>query len=269
MIASTKDGKEIYYDVFGNSAAVTTIVFLNGLTQSTDSWALVTPYFKDNYRIVLIDLIFQGKSEKTGSWRNFDQHAEDVISVLDAIGASKAVLSGISYGSMVAQHLAVNFPSRIEALVLISTFAHKTPYYEAIELSWWRALEVGGYNLMLDIMLPTVLSEGYFANPLVSIQKMKEARKEANENSQAIFNLMMATRERPDYRKDLEKINVPCIVIQGEKDFLLPVHLASEVHQHIKGSTLLIIPNAGHTLNLEYVPETVKAIKDFLMQIKK
>ena len=269
MITSTKDGKEIYYDVFGKKDATKTLVFLNGLTQSTDSWALITPYFKEDFRIVLIDLIFQGKSEKTGSWRNFDQHAEDVLCVLDAIGAQTVLLAGISYGSMVAQHLAVAFPLRVEALILISTFAHKTPYYEAIELSWWRALEVGGYNLMLDIMLPTVLSEGYFANPLVSIQKMKEARKEANENSQAIFNLMMATRERPDYRKELEKIKVPCIVIQGEKDFLLPVHLASAVHQHIKGSSLHIIPNAGHTLNLEFVPETVAAIKGFLMQIKK
>lgn len=268
MITVTVDGKDIFYEVFGKKDAANTLVFLNGLTQSTESWAFVTPAFKEDYRIVLIDLIFQGKSEKTGSWRNFDQHAYDVIQVLNAVGARGVILAGISYGSLVAQHLTHNFPERVKALVLISTFAHKTPYYEAIELSWWRALEVGGYNLMLDIMLPTVLSETYFANPLVSIQKMKDARKEVNDNSQAIFNLMKATRERGDYRKYLMKLDVPCIVIQGEKDFLLPVHLASEVHRHIKGSSLHIIPNAGHTLNLEFVPELVAAIKGFLNQIK-
>lgn len=268
MITVTQDGKDIFYDVFGKKDAEQTLVFLNGLTQSTDSWAFVTPAFKADYRIVLIDLIFQGKSEKTGHWRNFDQHANDVVHVLNAVGVKQVLLAGISYGSLVAQHLAHNYPERVKALILISTFAHKTPYYEAIELSWWRALEAGGYNLMLDIMLPSVLSESYFANPLVSIQKMKEARKEVNENSQAIFNLMMATKQREDYRQELQKLNVPCIVIQGERDFLLPVHLASEVHRNIKGSSLHIIPNAGHTLNLEFVPELIAAMKNFLDQIK-
>lgn len=268
MFTSSSDGKQIFFDVFGAKDASHTIIFLNGLTQSTDSWALFTPYFKQDYRVVLMDFVFQGKSDKNGHWRNFDQHAIDVDSVLKAIGVNRAIVAGISYGSLVAQHFALLYPNKTEALILISTFAHKTPYYEAIELSWWRALEVGGYNLMLDIMLPTVLSETYFANPLISIQKMKETRKEINENAQAIFNLMRATREREDYREKLTAIKSPCLIVQGEKDFLLPVHMASEVHRSITGSQLHIIPNAGHTLNLEHITETAGAIKLFLQQIK-
>lgn len=263
MFCKTTDNLNIYFEVQGNEQAQDTIVFLNGLSQSTIAWALTTPAFRQDYKIVLMDFIFQGQSDKSGEWRNFDQHARDVISVLDHLKIGKAVIAGLSYGSLVAQHLGVNHGPRISKLILLSTFAHKTPYYDAIELSWWRALEFGGYNLMLDIMLPSVLSEAYFKNPLISIELMKQARQEANDDKQALFKLMRATKERPDYRPELTKIKVPSLVIQGEKDILFPVHMANEVAKAIPGCKLEIIPNAGHTLNLEAIPQMVKLIREF------
>ena len=266
MFCKTTDNLNIYFEVQGNENARETLVFLNGLSQSTVSWMLTTPYFKNEYRIVLIDFIFQGQSDKIGEWRSFDIHARDVISVLDYLKIDKAIVAGLSYGSLVAQHLAINHGNRISKLLLISTFAHKTPYYDAIELSWWRALEFGGYNLMLDIMLPSVLSENYFLNPLIPIDLMKQTRQEANEDKQALFKLMRATKERIDYRPELKKITVPTIVIQGEKDLLLPVHMAGEVAKAIPNSQFKVIPHVGHTLNLEAVPQMVAIIKDFLKQ---
>lgn len=265
MKCKTIDDLNIYYEVQGNVSALETLVFLNGLTQSTVSWLFVLPYFKEKYKIILLDFIFQGQSDKAEHWRDFDQHANDVKHVLQQEKINKATIIGLSYGSMVAQNFAVNHPTFVNKLILISTFAHKTPYYEAIELSWWRALEFGGYNLMLDIMLPSVLSEDYFSHPIIPIQLMKDARLDAQQNKQAIFNLMQATKERKDYRPNLEKINVPTLIIQGEKDLLLPVHLANEVHKHIKNSEFKIVANAGHTLNLEHVPEVCGYVKEFLL----
>jgi 3-oxoadipate enol-lactonase len=264
MTCKTPDQLDLYYEVQGNPKSAETLVFLNGLTQSTLAWFFFLPYFKERYKIILLDFIFQGQSSKSGSWRTFDQHAADVRAVLEQESIQKATLVGLSYGSLVAQHFAVLYPKRLHKLALLSTFAHKTPYYDAIELSWWRALELGGYNLMLDIMLPSVLSENYFANPVIPIQTMKEARKETNESSEAIFNLMRATKEREDYRKQLENIKTPTLIIQGEKDLLLPVHLAKEVQKHIPGSVLKVIPHAGHTLNLEHVHEVCGEIKKFM-----
>lgn len=264
MICKTKDNLSIYYEVQGNIHSVETIVFLNGLTQSTMAWLLVLPYFKSRYKIILMDFIFQGQSDKEAEWRNFDQHASDVKAVLEQENISKASIIGLSYGSLVAQHFALLYASTTKKLVLVSTFAHKTPYYNAIELSWWRALEMGGYNLMLDVMLPNVLSEAYFANPLIPIEMMKEARKELNQSAESIFKLMHATKERKDYREELKNVKSPTLIIQGEKDLLLPVHMAEEVHKSITGSKLIIIKNAGHTLNLEHVSEVSQYINEFL-----
>lgn len=264
MICKTQDNLDIYYDVQGNLQSQETLVFLNGLTQSTVSWYFVLPYFKEKYKLILIDFVFQGQSTKDAEWRTFDTHAQDVSTVLKNEKISKATIIGLSYGSLVAQHFAVLYPQQLNKLILVSTFAHKTPYYEAIELSWWRALEFGGYNLMLDIMLPSVLSENYFSKPIIPIELMKESRKDLNQSKEAIFNLMRATKERKDFRKELEKITAQTLIIQGEKDLLLPVHLANEVHLHIKNSKFEIIKNAGHTLNLEHVPEVCQHIISFL-----
>ncbi len=268
MICKTTDGLDLYYEVQGNAQANEMIVFLNGLTQSTAAWLLFVPVFKEKYKIILLDFIFQGQSSRTGDWRNFDIHARDVVAVLDKESITKCTIIGISYGSLVAQHFAILFPSFLKRLILISTFAHKTPYYEAVELSWWRSLEVGGYNLMLDIMLPSVLSENYFSNPLVPINKIKSGRKDLNLSADAIFKLMQATKERKDFRKSLQKINTPTLIIQGEKDLLLPVHLAEEVQANIKNSKLVVIKNAGHTLNLERFDEVTQVIQEFLDQVE-
>lgn len=263
MYCKTNDNLNIYYEIHGNEQALKTIVFLNGLSQTTLVWVLTVPYFKEQYKIILIDFIFQGQSDKTGEWRNFDQHAQDVVTILNHLKIESAIIAGLSYGSLVAQHLAVHFPQRLSHLILMATFAHKTPYYEAIELSWWRALEFGGYPLMLDIMLPSVLSEQYFTNPLIPIEMMKQARQELNEDKQALFKLMRATKERGDYRSELKKIKTPTLVIQGEKDALFPPHMAKEVAQAISGARLEIIPFAGHTLNLEAVPAMSQLIANF------
>lgn len=264
MFCKTKDNLNIYYEVQGNLNAPNTIVFLNGLSQSTLSWVLTTPFFKDDYKIVLLDFIFQGQSDKTGEWRDFDKHASDTLRVLDELKIDKVILAGLSYGSLVAQHFAVLYPQRVQKLILLSTFAHKTPYYDAIELAWGRALEVGGYALMLDIMLPSVLSEEYFKNPLIPIELMKQARQEVNGEKEALLKLMKATKDREDYRNELNRITAPTLVIQGEKDLLFPPHMATEVAKNIKGSVLKIIPAAGHTLNLEAVPVMCKLMKEFI-----
>lgn len=264
MYCKTSDKLNLYYEVTGNLQSSSTLVFLNGLSQSTLAWVLTTPHFKNDHRIVLLDFIFQGQSDKNSEMRDFDQHAADMKCVLDELKISKATIIGLSYGSLVAQHFALLYPKLVEKLVLMSTFAHKTPYFEAIEIAWGRAVEVGGYPLLFDIMLPSVLGEEYFKNPIIPIDLMRQTRTEANNDSQALLKLMRATKERPDYREKLKGIKAPTLILHGEKDLLLLPHMAVEVNKHIPGSKLEIIHGVGHTLNLEAIPQSVAHIKKFL-----
>jgi 3-oxoadipate enol-lactonase len=265
MILKTSDHYNLYYEITGNPQSTETLVFLNGLSQSTVAWFFMLPYFKEKYKIILVDFIFQGQSSKDAESRSFDRHAQDIKELLDELKIEKANVAGLSYGSLVAQHFALLYPKTTNKLVLMSTFAHKTPYYDAIEIAWWHALKAGGYSLMLDVMLPSVLSENYFKNPIIPIDLMKQARTDANNDSAALFKLMTATKERPDYRPLLKGITSPTLIIHGEKDLLLSVQMATEVHKAIPNSILEIIPNVGHTLNLEAAAQTSQLILNFLI----
>jgi pimeloyl-ACP methyl ester carboxylesterase len=263
MLGKTSDNKSIYYEIHGNVNARQTLVFLNGLSQSTVAWGFMIPFFASNYRIVLLDFIFQGESDKTGEVRDFDQHAQDVISILNTINIDKAIFIGLSYGSLVAQHLGVNHSERVDKLCLLSTFAHKTPYYEAIELSWRRALDFGGYSLMLDVMLPFVLSNSYFTHPIIPIEMLKAARKDLVDAA-SLNKLMDATHARKDYREQLRKIKAPSLVIHGRQDTLFTVDLGQAVADYIPNSKFVVIENAGHTLNLEEVKLVSETILNFI-----
>lgn len=263
MFCKTEDNKSIYFEFKGNSQAKETLVFLNGLSQTSLSWGFMLPYFEEKYRILVLDFIFQGQSDKTGEMRDFNQHANDVLCIINSLKIEKATLIGLSYGSLVAQHFAVNYPERIDKLCLLSTFAHKTPYYEAVELSWRRALDLGGYALMLDVMLPFVLSNSYFTHPIIPIDLMKAARQDLTDAA-SLQKLMDATHARKDFREELKKIKAHTIVIHGRQDTLFTVDLGKSVADNIPNSVFVVLENAGHTLNLEEVQLVSKTILNFI-----
>jgi len=263
MFCKTLDNKNIYFEITGNTESSDTIVFLNGLSQTTLAWSLVIPYFEKTHKILLIDFIFQGQSDTESEVRDFNTHSKDVLCVIENLQLQNVNLIGLSYGSLVAQHFAVLFPEKINKIILISTFAHKTAYYEAIELSWKKSLEFGGYSLMLDVMLPYVLSDVYFENPLIPIDFFKTSKKDLV-SSKSLAKLMQATAERKDFRDELKKISCETLVIHGRLDGLFPVYLGQEVANQIKNSKFIIIENAGHTLNIEKVDEVSKIMLDFL-----
>jgi 3-oxoadipate enol-lactonase len=257
------DGVTMHYEVHGEKDNNKTIVLLNGLSQATLAWTAILPALVKDHRIILLDLVFQGQSGVSEKHRSFDEHANDVCSLLNHLDIIDAIICGISYGGAVAQHLAVNHPSKIKGLILVSTFSHKTPHFNAIGDSWVSALNTGGYPLMLDVMLPIVLGEDYFENPLIPIATLKQMRIGVQPVPDSLIKLMKATEERLDYRPHLKQIEKPVVIIHGEKDLLIPVKEAREIQNSIKDSTFRVIEKAGHTLNLEAIPQLSGLIREF------
>lgn len=261
MLHKLPDGVEMYFEIQGKTDSESTLVFLNGLSQSTLAWAAIAPAFYENHRVVLIDLVFQGQSGKAEKFRTYDEHAADVFHLLQENGKGKIFLCGISYGSAVAQHLLVNYPDYFSGAVLLSTFGHNTNQFNLIGESWVAALKAGSYALMLDVMLPTVFGRSYFENPLIPIQTMKESRVARNLEADNLLKLMNATEVRGDYRSKLKNVKVPVIVVQGEEDFLIPPSIAKDVADNIPEAKFVVIEKVGHTLNLEAIPQTISVLR--------
>jgi pimeloyl-ACP methyl ester carboxylesterase len=259
-----KDGNGLFYQHHFLGDEFPTVVFLNGLSQSTMSWGAVAPSFIGKCNVLLLDQVFQGKSTAVGEFRSYDEHATDVTLLIQSLGIGKPVLCGLSYGSAVAQHALVLFPETYSGAVLMSTFAHNAEVFMAMGESWKSALKAGGYALLLDVMLPVVLGASYFEKPLIPIQTLKEMRISNNLSAENLFKLMMATETRGDYREKLRNVKVPVLVIHGEEDLLIPVAIASQVNEFLPESDFVVLEKVGHTLNLEAIPQITALIREYL-----
>ena len=264
MKHTLSDGLNLYYEYYQKSPQSKTVVFLNGLSQSTLSWFPFVNALKSDYNILLIDNIFQGQSDKQGNYRTFDEHASDVCSLFQTLGLQKVFLAGISYGGAVAQRIMVNHTDYVEKAMLLSTFAYKTAYFNEIGFSWKRALQVDGYGLMFDVMLPMVLGKYYFESPLIPVDELRKMRGSVNENRDALLKLMRATEESGDYRPKLAKIKVPTLVVQGESDILTTPEMGRGIADALPDASFVVLPRKGHTLNLEAIPETIALLRDFV-----
>jgi 3-oxoadipate enol-lactonase len=264
MYHTLSDGQKIWYEYYQKNLQFKTIVFLNGLAQATPSWQPFVKALDNEHNILAVDLVFQGQSDKEGESRSLEQHADDVNNLLESLGLYQVIPIGISYGSAVAQRLAVRHSERIKKMVLMSTFARKTVMFEQISYSWEQALKTGGFPLLLDVMMPAVLGRFYMENPETPLDTWKESRNKLVDNQAAMLKLMQATKAAADYREELKKLRMPVLIIQGESDILTTPAMAREVAQSIPNSELVILKQKGHTLNAEAINECIELIKRFI-----
>lgn len=262
------DGLQLYYELHGNPDATQALVFLNGLSQSTAAWAGLLPALGSDYRLVLVDLLFQGQSDTAPEHRSFEGHAADLADLLQALHLPETVLVGISYGGAVAQRFLVNYPELAQAGALLSTFPYKDAFFDAIGYSWQAALKAGGYPLMLDVMLPTVLGRSYFLKPIISIENLKNSKSTQSPAPENILKLTQATKESGNYLEELRKVQVPVLVVHGEEDPLCTVEMGRAMREAIPQASLEVLPNVGHTLNLECIPKLIQLLDEFASKVR-
>lgn len=241
-----------------------TLLFLNGLTQSFEVWKNCLSHFKQNFQFILVDLVNQGKSSAIEEKKDFDQHAAIVKKLIDHLQVNEIFVAGISYGSLVAQHFAMQFGKSVKGLILISSFAAKTNYYRAIELSWENALAKNGYRGFVTTILPYVLGKTFFEENNVSAEQIIEDRMKQPVNENSLRLLMQATGERKNYTQELSGLQGRVLILHGEEDILFPSEMAYQLTSVIKNSHLVILPKTGHSINVEQPEILAKEIEKFV-----
>ncbi len=268
MYFQLNDGLNVYYEVLSctDIPDAEWIIWLNGLTQSTLSWKLTTPYFEKTHNQVLVDFIFQGQSDAGTTFRTFEQHAQDIFYLTEHLNLEKIHIAGISYGGAVALRFMHHFPEKIKSSILISTFAYKTSYFEAIGELWKNCLLIGGYKHLIDAILPFGLGSSYFENPIIPIEILKNNRLNQMLKPENILALMKATEISENYLPTITNNPTKTLIIHGEEDILCPVQFGKDIQKVLPNSQLVVIPKAGHTLNLEAVPQLANHIHHFIKE---
>src|SRR3569833_1810171 len=117
-------GVRLYYYAAGTRGAGVPVVFLHGFPTSGHLWGDVVPLMPAGHRLVVVDLLGYGRSDRPDS-REVDvrSHAERVVELLDELRIQRACVVGHGIGGGIAQSLAVRYPQRVSHLCLIDSVA--------------------------------------------------------------------------------------------------------------------------------------------------
>ena len=174
----------------------------------------------------------------------------------------KFSLAGLSMGGIVAMEIMRQMPQRVVRLALIDTnpMADATDR-AAIRQKQIKQVQAGKLrSVMRDEMKPNYLAKGSERARILKLcMDMAEALGPAVFTEQSI-----ALKYRRDQCETLKAINVPTDIICGEDDRLCPVSRHEFMHDLIAGSTLSIIPGAGHLPTLEQPKMTNRILEKWL-----
>ena len=241
------------------------VVLLHGFPFDRHLWNAQVANIGSIYRVITPDLRGHGESAAPDGAYPIDALADDVIETLDALQLrGPVVIGGHSMGGYVALSLAVRFPERVRALILIDTRAGADGFDAASNRKSLARLveETGETTTVVDGMLPKLFSPLTRERRPEVISMLHEQMLKTH--PRAIVGALRGMAERPDRTGDLSKIRVPALVLVGEDDAITPVTEAQTLADALPNAQLEVIPGAGHVAPAENPDATNRAILTFL-----
>jgi pimeloyl-ACP methyl ester carboxylesterase len=255
--ATDFDGERLAWRESGDRSAARVLLLLHGLGGSRLSWEPQLDGVASGYRVVAWDMPGYGNSRAPDTAVTFTTLADAVVELLDVLGVDAVHLAGISFGGMIAQYVAARYPSRVLTLTLLST----SPAFglDGTKPDEWRAarlapLDAGREPADFADDVLTAIAGPDISHDALDGQRAAMARVSGNALRASIDCLVTH-----DSRALLPTINAPTLCVVGELDEETPVAYAFALADLIPHARLVVIPNAGHLLNVE-APDAVNQL---------
>jgi pimeloyl-ACP methyl ester carboxylesterase len=269
--ATTDDGVRLYFEETGSGSPV---IFVHEFAGDLRSFEPQMRHFGKRYRAIAFNARGFPPSDVPEKASSYSQGraADDILAVLDHIGAAKAHIVGLSMGGFATLHFGIRHHARALSLCIGGCGYGAEP--DKREIFRAEAEMIAG-SLRKDGM--AVFAERYAYGPTRVQYENKDPRGHAE------FKRMLAEhsaigsantqagvqKERPSLYaliEEMKRISVPTLIMTGDEDWpcLLPGIL---MKQNISSAALSIIPNSGHAINLEEPEEYNRIVGDFLAQV--
>ncbi len=242
------------------------LVFIHAFPLSRTMWQPQVDALKDSYRVITLDLRGHGESD-TVLWNcTLEDYAADVLGLLDHLDIRQAVLIGLSMGGYTALLFYKQYSERVKALVLADTRAQAdSDEGKAGRRAMAQIAFKDGAAPIADLMIPKLLAPATIQHRQEIVDQVRE--KILQTSSAGIVVDLMAMAARPDSTGLLRTIACPTLIMVGEEDQATPVAESQSMADRIPGSTLIIIPEAGHLSNLEQPQAFNQALQTFLQRL--
>jgi len=265
------NGARIHYEIAGTGRNVLTLHGGPGIGDLDDNRKMFAP-LEDRFRFTYFSHRGNGRSEEMDpATYTHEQYVSDTETLRQELDLGPVVLSGGSYGGMIAMEYALRFPENLTHMILRGTAAS----HELGDLALTNALaaDLPGVtremleNLFLGRMRDDDELREHFGAilPLYSTSYDPEkllARKIFRAKTHNAF----FQREFPiyDIRDRLEEIEVPTLILAGAKDWVTPLRFAEELFEGLKNVRLVVFEKTGHSINSDDPENFRKVTVEFL-----
>lgn len=250
MASVVRAGSRIEYEVTGDGPP---LVLLHGFFGDRSTWHAAghVGLLADQFRLVLIDLIGHGGSDAPPDPARcqMDEHAHDVVAVLDSLGVDRAAVWGASMGGRVGFHLMTRFPDRLAALIAGGAHAC-TVQADPAELERETAL----------------LREQGTAPFAASMEPdwMREVVLRAD--GRALAAQALADAAGQGAPPELGSAPVPVLLLAGERDPRLDLIRATG--DRLSRAEVVVLPGCGHFDTFTRIDLTVPLAREFLGRLR-
>lgn len=242
---------------------------VHGYGCDQNMWRYITPQFKEDYRIILIDLVGSGKSDENAydydKYSSLEGYADDIIEICDALNAKDVCFVGHSVSAMIGVLAAIKRPTLFEKLIMIGP----SPRYinDAVYFGGFSQNDIDDLMETLDsnylgwssAMAPVIM--GNLDRPELA------AELEASfcQNNPEIATHFAKVTFLGDNRNDLKKLSTDTLIIQSKTDAIASIEVGQFVNNNISNSKLVVLETIGHCPHLSAPNKTIEAIKNYLM----
>lgn len=249
-----RNGVDIYYEVHGSGPVV---LLTHGYSSSSHMWKGQIDVLARDHTLVTWDMRGHGHTDYPADQSLYSEAetVEDMAAILDAVGAEKAIIGGLSLGGYMSLAFAATYPERVRALLIIDT----GPGYknDAARDTWNATAEKTAERWERDGL--TRLSNG-------GAETRTSPHRDATGLARAARGMLAQRNAR--VISALPGIKAPSIVIVGAND--APYLAASDyMASKIPGAAKVVIPGAGHAANIDQPEAFNAAVLGFLGTLPK
>ena len=260
------DGIRLRYREWGRAAAdAPAFMLIHGFGNSLQSFRELAPRLADEYRVIAIDMVGYGLSEKPV---DYDYHngpqARVLVAAARRLGLERVIYVGHSLGGAVALHAAVIDPGA-RGLVLLNPGIIRTGVPKIVQLTVPPLPRMSAKMFASREFRGNFLKQSYVDPAIVTEQVIDEVMLGARTEGylEGMTSLMTQYREGEEIALAAQ-VKVPTLIPWGDRDKNKPRAEADELQSMIRGSRLVRFAAAGHYVHEEAPEGVAQAIKDWL-----
>ena len=250
---------DCYYEIHGQGKP---LLLIAGLGSDSQSWEPALTELTRHYKVIVFDNRGIGRTNYPNESFDISTLAKDSVGLMDELKINQANILGHSMGGYIAQEIALNYPQRVNKLILASTATITSERNKFLFTNLLRFLEEGiSYELFLKEFLFWIFAPEFFTN---------------KENFDSIMKYLLdypypitlegfkKQTEAVNNFKSLGRVEAETLIMAGKKDILITPEETENLATRINKAQLVFLKNAAHSIHIEETKNFIKHMVDFL-----